>query len=300
MRKESGQPSIEGLFCVDKPEGITSFRVVDKVRRHLSVSKAGHTGTLDNMATGVLVICLGKATRIVEYLQTGTKIYNATIHLGISTDTDDSEGRAINKVDIGDITLDRISEVLKMFKGKILQKPPSYSAIKKNGIRLYKLARAGTRVEAEPREVEIYNIEINNFCSPFIDITVEVSPGTYIRSLARDVGTALACGGHISELRRIKDGHITIDMCTQLDETLNSDLEKIHTGKSFISINEALPYIPTINLYEANIERIKNGMSVNLTDEIRSDGLFQAKYDGVLIAIGTLKDKIFKPDKVLI
>ncbi|MGQ9706525.1 MAG: tRNA pseudouridine(55) synthase TruB [bacterium] len=300
MEKEIKKPSLEGLFCIDKPERITSFRVVDKIRRHLNVLKAGHTGTLDNMATGVLVICLGKATRIAEYLQTGTKIYNAKIHLGISTVTNDVEGMIIKKGSIGNIRLETVEEVLRKFIGKILQKPPSYSAIKKDGVRVYKLARAGINIELEPREVEIYNIEIKNFHLPFLEISAEVSPGTYIRSLARDIGNALSCGAHISELRRIKDGRITIDMCTPMDELLKMNKESVLSTKSFISINEALPDTPVVRIDKAGFERIRNGMSIDITDEIRPDGLYQAKYDGILIAIGTLRDNIFKPDKVLI
>jgi len=299
MRKEITKPSIEGLFCIDKPDGISSFKVVDKVRKYLKIQKVGHTGTLDKMVTGVLVICLGKATRVVEYLQVGTKIYEATIHLGISTDTDDAEGIILNKVIVDNITLDKVRDVMKIFTGKILQKPPLYSAIKKSGVRLYKLARAGTHVEIEPREVEIYNIEIKKFCLPFLEITAEVSPGTYIRSLARDIGNTLSCGAHISQLRRIKDGNITINMCTKLDELLKMNLEKVIKSRSFIPMNEALSDIPTINIDEAGMKQIKNGISVEILDETISEGLFQVKYEGTLVAVGRLKDGIFKPNKVL-
>jgi len=299
MRKEITKPSIEGLFCIDKPDGISSFKVVDKVRKYLKIQKVGHTGTLDKMVTGVLVICLGKATRVVEYLQMGTKIYEATIHLGISTDTDDAEGIILNKVIVDNITLDKVRDVMKIFTGKILQKPPLYSAIKKSGVRLYKLARAGTHVEIEPREVEIYNIEIKKFCLPFLEITAEVSPGTYIRSLARDIGNTLSCGAHISQLRRIKDGNITINMCTKLDELLKMNLEKVIKSRSFIPMNEALSDIPTINIDEAGMKQIKNGISLKILDEIKSEGLFQVKYEGALVAVGRLKDGIFKPNKVL-
>ena len=299
MRKEITKPSVEGLFCIDKPDGISSFKVVDKVRKYLKIQKVGHTGTLDKMVTGVLVICLGKATRVVEYLQVGTKIYEATIHLGISTDTDDAEGIILNKVIVDNITLDKVRDVMKIFTGKILQKPPLYSAIKKSGVRLYKLARAGTHVEIEPREVEIYNIEIKKFCLPFLEITAEVSPGTYIRSLARDIGNTLSCGAHISQLRRIKDGNITINMCTKLDELLKMNLEKVIKSRSFIPMNEALSDIPTINIDEAGMKQIKNGISVEILDETISEGLFQVKYEGTLVAVGRLKDGIFKPNKVL-
>jgi len=294
------RPSIEGLICIDKPVSITSFKATDRIRKHLGVKKAGHTGTLDPSASGVLVVCLGRATRLAEHLQIGTKVYEATIHLGKTTDTDDSEGEIISETEIEGINRERVEEVVQRFTGVIMQTPPAYSAIRMGGERLYKKARAGEIMEIEPREVYIKSIDITDFNPPLLSIIVECGKGTYIRSLARDIGEALNCGAHLTSLRRLKNEYIDIDQCTPLNELLEMERDDILKSTSFIPFDDALPHIASIELNEGNVEKVRHGSTVEVMGSDRKSGLVQAKHRGKLIAIGHIKECAFKPEKVFI
>lgn len=200
---------MEQIIFVDKPTGMTSFGAVARVRRILSEQaghkvKVGHTGTLDPFATGLLILLAGKATKRAPELTKLDKVYEATIRLGATSTTGDPEG----EISIGDekpaITRERIEEVLKDFTGEIEQRPPAFSAVKINGQRAYKLARAGKAVETPLRKVQVYSIEILDYASPFLKIRAHVSSGTYIRTLAEDIGRVLGCGAYSTELRRTK------------------------------------------------------------------------------------------------
>jgi len=195
-RRKAGlrKQRISGILNLDKPAGMTSHDVVVHVRRLLGVRKVGHAGTLDPMATGVLLICLGQATRVAEYLMRSDKVYRAEIRLGVATDTHDAEGKVIKttQVTVGE---GEVREALASFVGQIEQVPPMYSALKRQGVPLYKLARRGIVVERKPRTVKIHQIKLLDWSPPLVTIEVTCSPGTYIRALARDLG-----------LRRPSDG----------------------------------------------------------------------------------------------
>ena len=200
---------MEEIIFVDKPSGMTSFGAVARVRRILSEReghkvKVGHTGTLDPFATGLLILLAGKATKKAPELTKLDKVYEATIRLGATSSTGDPEGEITIVDERPDIPRARIEEALKQFIGDIEQRPPAFSAIKINGQRAYKLARAGKEVEIPTRKVHIYSIEIIGYASPFLKIRTQVSSGTYIRTLAEDIGKALGCGAYTTELRRTK------------------------------------------------------------------------------------------------
>lgn len=208
--------TIDGLLILDKPRGLTSHEVVARVRHAIKLRPVGHTGTLDPMATGVLVVCVGQATRISEYLLAHDKTYRATIRLGIETDTYDADGQisAAHAVNVDEAAARR---ALTKFIGDIRQVPPMHSAIKREGQKLYELARAGIEVERPARPVTIHAIDLLDWQSPDLTIDVKCSAGTYIRSIAHDLGQELGTGAHLIALRRTASGPFTVDEAITLD-----------------------------------------------------------------------------------
>ena len=194
---------LDGIVLLDKPQGLSSNQALQKVRWILRAEKAGHTGALDPLATGMLPICLGEATKIAGLLLSKGKAYRARVQLGADTDTDDVDGQVIRERPVPIFDRERLNAVVAQFIGRIQQVPPRYSALKRDGEPLYRRARRGEAFEVPAREVEIRSIEVRDFGADWIDLTVECGSGTYIRSLARDIGDALGCGGHIVMLRRL-------------------------------------------------------------------------------------------------
>jgi tRNA pseudouridine55 synthase len=211
-----------GFLNIDKPRGITSHDVVARLRRVTGTRKIGHAGTLDPMATGVLVLCLGAATRLSEYVMASTKRYRAQVLLGVETDSYDADGQVIANADASHLTRADLERALPQFVGDLQQLPPIYSAIKRDGKKLYKLARAGQDVELEPRPVTIHALELVDWSGPSFTIDVTCSPGTYIRSLAHDLGAALGVGAHLTGLVRTASGHFTLDNAVSLATILDS------------------------------------------------------------------------------
>jgi len=197
---------VNGVIVADKPAGWTSHDVVAFVKKRLGAKKVGHLGTLDPLATGLLPLVINGATKYAESLSAGTKTYRAILKLGEATDTYDSDGRALATNDISSLTEKDILGALSRFKGAIMQTPPMYSAKKRAGVPLYKLARAGITVEREPKEVFISSLDVLRIELPFVEFTVECSKGTYVRSICHDAGVFLGCGAHLTELRRVKCG----------------------------------------------------------------------------------------------
>jgi tRNA pseudouridine55 synthase len=209
---KSAASTSEGVFPVCKPEGVSSFRMVQLVRRILDIKKVGHTGTLDPFASGVLVLCAGRpATRLIPQLMDSAKEYEATLQLGVITDTQDPEGRVVEKRPIGDITQDDIAECLARFTGEQMQTPPAYSALKHKGKPLYYYARKGIEVVKEPRLVIIKELKCLAQDRETITLKVICSKGTYIRTLAADIGEFLGCGAHLRKLIRTRNGFFSID-----------------------------------------------------------------------------------------
>jgi tRNA pseudouridine55 synthase len=205
-------PLLEGVLPVCKPEGVSSFRIVQLVRRILDIKKVGHTGTLDPFASGVLVICAGRpATKLIPLLMEGDKEYVATLQLGVTTDTQDPEGRIVAVRPVPELTEMDIRDCLARFTGEQMQAPPAYSALKHKGKPLYYYARRGIKVEKEPRLIIIKGLECLSRDRETVTLKVACSKGTYIRTLAADIGEFLGCGAHLKKLRRTRNGFITLD-----------------------------------------------------------------------------------------
>ncbi|MBM3888512.1 MAG: tRNA pseudouridine(55) synthase TruB [Verrucomicrobia bacterium] len=210
----------DGVLLVDKPAGWTSHDVVAKVRAHFRFKKVGHCGTLDPMATGLLVLVLGRATRLSEKLLSDDKTYEGAILLGVTTNTDDADGAVLETKPVPPLTEEAVLAALRKFKGDIYQTPPMVSAIKHEGTPLYKLARKGVEVEREPRLIHIYDLRLLALEPPRVRFRLACSKGTYVRTLAADIGRELGCGGHLAELRRTAAGAFSIEQAHRLDEII--------------------------------------------------------------------------------
>ena len=221
---QTTDPSVcDGILLVDKPSGMTSHDVVAKIRRHFPVKKVGHGGTLDPAATGLLVILLGKGTKLSDFIMGGDKTYAGTIKLGVTTDSQDADGEVLETRPCDAVTEDQIKAAMTKYVGDISQIPPMVSAIKVKGVPLYKMAREGKTIERKPRNVHIYEYRLDRFELPEADVLVRCTKGTYIRTLAYDVGEDLGCGGHLCALRRLGSGKFTIDDGYQLDDIMSWD-----------------------------------------------------------------------------
>lgn len=215
------------ILNINKPEGWTSFDVVNKIRKHIGVKKVGHAGTLDPFATGVLLICTGKATKRVPELMGLEKEYEAIIELGKTTDTYDRTGIILQEKATTDIGIEEVRHICEEFQGKILQTPPMYSAVKVKGKRLYELARRGEVIDRKPRSVVIRKINILSYHEPFLHLDISCSKGTYIRALANDIGEKLGCGGMLNELTRTRIGDYKLEDAS----SLNDFLQLIYQGR---------------------------------------------------------------------
>lgn len=218
---------VDGLLLVDKPADWTSFDVVNLVKRHFWLDKTGHCGTLDPFATGLLVVLLGKATRLQDSLMAQQKCYTGTIRLGVETSTEDLTGEVIATADVPAWTLEKFQKIASSFLGDIEQLPPMHSAIKINGQPLYKLARKGQEVERKPRPVHIDRFELSNLRLPDVDFTVECSKGTYIRTLGADFGRKAGCGAHLTALRRQRSGDHVVEGAVTVEELKAWNLEEL-------------------------------------------------------------------------
>lgn len=246
-----------GIICLDKPCDMTSFTAVKKVSRILGVKKAGHTGTLDPMATGVLVIMLGHCTRFIELLPEHKKSYTARVKLGLTTDTLDITGEVLSEAPVN-VTEEQLLKVAEQFKGVISQTPPMYSAIKKDGERLYDLARKGIEVERESRKIIIEKLEIYDFDGIEFSMDVTCSAGTYIRSLCDDIGKVLGCGAVMTELRRTEANGFSIENAVTLPE-LEKLVSENRLESVITSVEKALMSYPEITVTSPQANRFSNG-----------------------------------------
>lgn len=226
---------MNGILVIDKPSGMTSHDVIDFIRRRCGIKKVGHCGTLDPLATGVLVILLEKMTKLSSRLSSDEKEYITTMRLGISTDTQDVAGKIIKTANPDGITPERIKEVILSFKGKQEQVAPMVSAKRHKGDRLYKLARKGITVQRKPHPIDIKDIKILKISKPEVDFRVVCSRGTYIRTLCHDIGQRLGCGAHMTALRRIRSGRFHIKDALSLEELANLKIP-IHTKSQYYQI----------------------------------------------------------------
>ncbi|MBZ0293072.1 MAG: tRNA pseudouridine(55) synthase TruB [Anaerolineae bacterium] len=283
-----------GFLNIDKPLGVTSHDVVAHVRRGLKIKKVGHAGTLDPLATGVLVICVGAATRLSEYVMHTTKQYRAQVHLGIETETYDAEGSVIAECDASAVPREAVEQALLSFVGDIDQTPPMYSAIKQGGRKLYELARAGETVERPARAVRIDNLTLVDWSPPRFTIDVTCSAGTYIRSLAHDLGEVLGVGAHLSGLIRTASGAFGLENATALDTLLSSD----DWQQYLITPRMALAQLPSLTLDQAAVDHILHGRTIPV--EQAPDAELVQAYDpqGVFIAVLKRSGSHWRPHKV--
>jgi tRNA pseudouridine55 synthase len=249
--------TISGVLVVDKPVGMTSHDVVQAVRRGSNIRRAGHTGTLDPRASGVLVILLGPAVRLSEYVAASDKRYQAVIQLGTTTDTYDGDGRTTSTLPI-DVTEEQFDTELQKFVGRIEQVPPPYSAIKVQGRKAYDMARAGEQFELEPRIIDVYSLELLEWAPPEVVIDVNCSSGTYVRSLAHDLGQRLGCGATLTGLRRTKNGRFTLRDAVPLRK-LNEAFVDGSWYQYMIPAAEALTDWPAIELIDDQMDAIRHG-----------------------------------------
>jgi tRNA pseudouridine55 synthase len=213
--------SLDGAILIDKPVGPTSHDVVDAIRRRFQIKKVGHCGTLDPNATGLLIIVLGRGTKLSEKLMGDDKVYEGTIKFGETTDSYDADGEITTSLPVPLLTLEQLNEEAAEFIGDQMQMPPMVSAIKKNGVPLYKLARKGIEVEREPRLIHIYNFRFTNYTEPLGEFRAACTKGTYVRSIAHDLGQKLGCGAHLATLRRSVSGKFDVADATRFDDVMN-------------------------------------------------------------------------------
>jgi tRNA pseudouridine55 synthase len=292
---------MNGILNVNKPEGMTSFGVVARLKRLLKEKHAGHTGTLDPMATGVLPVCLGQATRIVRYIIDSNKTYIAEIRLGIATDTYDREGTITGESDTSSVIVEQVKTVLASFLGTIEQVPPQYSAVKYHGKRSCDLARAGIHVELKPRQVEIYRIELIEANLPVIKVLIECSKGTYIRTLAHDTGRILGCGAHLTDLIRTRCGTFSIEDALTPDE-IEQMYHRNMLDTCLHPVESPLADWQAIVISEENEHAVKNGHTITLDDRYSLSTPYLRAYtaDGTFIAILRYKqdEKVWHPERV--
>jgi tRNA pseudouridine55 synthase len=259
MEKDKLKDYISGALVIDKPIGMTSHDVVKIIRNGTGIRRAGHTGTLDPRASGVLVVLIGPAVRLSEFLSASDKRYQAILRFGVATDTYDTEGKQVGDTkSVDHITEADFQQLLKDYEGKIAQVPPAFSAVKVNGEKAYNLARQGEEVEIEPRIIDVYNLELLEWAPPEAVIDVFASSGTYVRSLANDLGNDLEVGAHLSGLRRTKNGQFTLRDAVRLQD-LKESFEVGDWYKYLIPAADTLADWHTLNLSPEDTEKIKHG-----------------------------------------
>lgn len=251
-----------GFVVIDKPAGITSRRVVDRVQQLVRPAKAGHAGTLDPMATGILIVCVGPATRLISFLQENRKVYDATFLLGMRSDTDDVTGNVIEIDGVQRPDTQKIQATLRPFVGRISQVPPKYSAVHVEGRRAYDLARRGEEVDLKPRDVDVYSIDLSGFEWPELQLRIECGSGTYIRSIGRDLGEALGCGAVMSHLQRVASGRHCI---TQAIGFGALDAETLR--RSLQCPMQAVAQLPVRRCTEHESTALRQGRSIPVGDD---------------------------------
>ncbi len=287
---------MRGVLNINKPEGLPSYGVIRNLKRFLKRERIGYVGTLDPLASGILLVLLGEATKIARFLEDLPKEYIGTFKLGILTDTLDIEGKVLDKASVPALTPERVREVMKEFEGELYQTPPAFSALSRGGVRLYKLARAGIRVKPKPRLVKVYKIELLEFEPPFVTIRVLVSKGTYIRSLIRDIGEALGTFATLNSLKRIRIGEFRLE-----DSISLSSLDRNKLGSLLIPVDRALYHLPTIIL--KNTEKVifgKNLLKEDVEEGWEREGIVKITDKGKrVLAIGRKEKGHIRPLRLI-
>ena len=281
---------IHGILLLDKRLGISSNKALQEVKRLFNANKAGHTGSLDPLATGLLPVCFGEATKISGMLLDDDKRYQTVIQLGIKTDTGDLEGNVIETKPVPKFNVEEITAVLVQFNGMIDQVPPMYSALKHHGKKLYELARDGLTVDRLARRISIYELHLLGFQTEYLELEVYCSKGTYIRTLAEDIGDKLGCGATVKALRRIQSGSFSIQQANTIEELQELDNQQLLA--SLIDVDFPLQALPSIQLNHQQAISIKHGQTIDLEEQLRGSvrlydqggflGLGEMRLDGKL------------------
>ena len=299
--------TVSGILNVDKPLGQTSFDVVRRVRRGTGEQKVGHAGTLDPAATGVLLVCLGQAVRVSEYLMDLAKVYRAAIRLGVSTDTYDSEGQTVATGAADTVSLEALRQVLEGFVGAIQQVPPAYSAVKVAGQPAYKLARKGEAPALQARRVEVYRLDLLDFRASVVELEIQCGKGTYIRSIAHDIGQELGCGAYLESLVRTRVGPFTLESAVN-GQGLEQALGDGSWRTLLLPVDYGLVGLPAVTLHVEDEKDVRHGQAVQL-GEAEAAALGQAApgtqvrayaEDGSLVGILSYDAKLrsWRPRKV--
>lgn len=289
---------MDGILNVYKPIGITSFDVVRQIKKVTGIKKIGHTGTLDPLACGVLPVCIGKGTKVVDYLMKDFKVYEATLKLGITTDTYDREGKELSISEVN-VSLDEIECVINSFLGDSFQVPPMYSALKVNGKRLYELAREGKNIEREARPITIYDINILHIDVPYVKFRVKCSKGTYIRSLCYDIGNNLKCGATMWDLERVQSGAFTKENSIELNKLTVDNINDY-----IISIDESLNQYDKAFVSSKCEKLLVNGVRIGdkrLLPNIDINKMYRIySEDNKFLGLGMRNSKGLKIEKLLL
>jgi tRNA pseudouridine55 synthase len=292
--------AVDGVLLLDKPVGLSSNDALIKAKRVLNAKKAGHTGTLDPFATGLLPLCFGEATKFSQDLLEADKTYLTTVHLGLRTDTGDTEGQVLETREV-QVTIEQIEAVLAQFRGPIAQVPPMYSALKRDGKPLYEYAREGITLEREARQVTIHKLELVSYQAPFLKLEVCCSKGTYIRVLGEDIGAALGCGAHLNALRRIQVGALSTENMITL-EALQANTE----ARALLApVDALLSSFPAVQLTAELAKRFLQGQRLALGKEAGltlpdTQGRVRVYHDGRLLGTGILGEyAILAPERLI-
>lgn len=287
-RRRRGLP-VNGVLLLDKPQGMSSNHALQRVRRLFEAQKAGHTGTLDPMATGLLPICLGEATKFSAHLLEADKGYRTRVELGIITQTGDAEGAVIERREVPQLTAEQVNNVIAHFLGESEQVPPMYSALKHQGKKLYELAREGKHVERAGRRITVYDARLLSIDEQGFELEVSCSKGTYIRTLAEDIGLMLGCGAHISALRRLKTGPFCTDRMWTLDALERLD-DQASREAELMPVDVLVEHLPAQDISEQNFWRLSHGQSAQLdAATFKPDTLMRLYHASAFIGLGVVK-----------
>jgi len=290
---------VDGVLLIDKPVGLSSNDALTKVKRIVNAKKAGHTGTLDPFATGLLPLCFGEATKFSQDLLEADKTYDAVVHLGITTTTGDTEGEAVETRPV-DVTVEQIEAALARFRGPIMQVPPMYSALKRDGKALYEYAREGITLEREARPVTIHKLEMLAYEAPMLTIRVTCSKGTYVRVLGEDIRAELGCGAHLNALRRIQVGNLTVDGMVTLEQLQAHD----NPLSLLAPVDALLSSFPRVELTDELAARFLNGQRLALNREPvtlpETQGRVRVYHDDKLLGTAILQDYgVLAPERLI-